>query len=207
MFHIVFGETMQKLSQPPISQQAMSLINFRPSAAFLLENGFETLRKILHNDNKLSFWEVFGLSHLAYASTLLSNPADLKQEFRQTFSDIIRLSNQIIYADDKAAFTQLAHELWLPEPYLAGAIVSSDEAVLHMNVEVMQSSAGNVSFASMIPLTLAQPTTTPSTYRNQVSAHISEGGLFDLSESIGSTTGMTTCRAVRRCFQTLECTL
>ena len=204
MFHIVFGETMQKLKQPPISQQARTLINLSPSAAFLFQIGFETLRKILNNDNKLSFWEVFGLSHLVYASALMSNPADLKQEFRQTFSDIIHLSSQIICAHDKAAFTQLAHELWLPEPYLDGSIISSDEAVLHMDAEVIRSSAGNVSFATMAPLTLAQPSLNIPTYRNKASAHRYEGSLLDLSESKGS---MTRCRAVRHCLQTLECKL
>ncbi|MCJ1376987.1 hypothetical protein MMC17_000077 [Xylographa soralifera] len=201
IFHIVFGETMQTLSQPPISQQAMTLINFHPSAGFLLGNGFETLRKILNNDNKLSFWEVFGFSHLAYASAALSNPMDLKQEFRQIFSEIIRLSSQITCAEDKAAFVQLAHELWLPEPYLAGSITSNDEAVLHMNARERESSSGNVLFATMTPSTLAQPGINISTYRNKTSAHSSKGGLSELSKPQGS---MTSCRAVRHCLQTLE---
>ncbi|MCJ1281557.1 hypothetical protein MMC26_000877 [Xylographa opegraphella] len=201
IFHIVFGETLQKLLQPPVSQYAMTLINLRPSPAMLLETGFETLRKILNNDNNLSFWEVFGLSHLAYASAILSNPADLKQEFRQIFIDIIQLSSQIVGAEDKAAFIQLAHELWFPETYPAGSIASSDEVVLHLNAEVAGPSSETTSFATMMPLTLAQTSIDTSTCRDRASAHSSKGDLLEFSEPKGS---MTSCRAIRHCLQNLE---
>ena len=204
IFNMVFDETMQKLSKPLISQQALTLINLRPSAEFLFANGFETLRKILNNDNKLSFWEVFGLSHLMYASAILSKPVDLKQEFRQIFIEIIRLSSQIICSEDKVAFIQLAHKLWLPEPYPSELITSSDEAMLRTGAEVIQSSAGNISSGTMTPLTLAQLSNDSSTYRNKFSAHSFNGSLSELAEPRGY---MTSCRTIRHCLQTLECKL
>ncbi|MCJ1394845.1 hypothetical protein MMC18_007725 [Xylographa bjoerkii] len=201
IFHNLFDETMHKLNRPPTSHQAMTLVSLRPSATFLLRHGFAALRKHLNNENKLSFWEVFGLSHLAYASAILSNPVDLKEEFRKVFIDIMRLSSHIICVEDKVAFMQLAHELWLPESYPAGSITSSNEALLHMSAGAMQISSEPMSFATLTLLATAHPSIDTSTYVNEASIHNSEGGLLEWPESRGS---MTSCRAVRHCLQTLE---
>ncbi|MCJ1404597.1 hypothetical protein MMC11_007823 [Xylographa trunciseda] len=201
IFHILFEDSMYKLNQPPVSQQAMTLIKLRPSATFLLENGFAALRKIINEENKLSFWEVFGLSHLAYASAILSDPVDLKQEFRQIFIEITRLSSHINCDEDKVAFMQLVRELWLPELYSAGSITSSNEDLLHMNTKVIQPSSETVSSATMEPLASATLGIHTSTYMNRGSVHSFENNLRERSDPVGS---MINSRAVQHCLQTLE---
>ena len=202
IFHLIFSDTMQKLSRPPVSQQAITLINLHPSAEFLFESGFEALRKLLHNDNKLSFWEIFGLSHLAYASVILSNPTDVDRELCQIFLEILQLSSQIISSEDKAAFAQLAYELWSPEQPFPNSVATSDGAVRRIDAERIQSLSDDLSFTTTARLSSAQPSINKSTGRHDPSIFNSTDGPLEVSEPRWS---MTSCRTLGHCLQTLEC--
>ncbi|MCJ1478815.1 hypothetical protein MMC13_007499 [Lambiella insularis] len=154
VFHVIFELTVQKLSCTPRSYNAIALINSDLlTEGSALDNAFSALRKILRGEYELTFWEVFGYAHVAYASAMLANAVDLVAETRRIFSEILNLSGNITNHDDRSALLQLAHELWSP----------NTSADVH---ESLPSIAENSSMKQW-PWTQSCPAVMPSTLHEQ----------------------------------------
>ena len=114
-FHILFEESVRKICQSPISPAATSLIKANPSASFVFENGLYALQNLLRQVLPNTFWQVFGLSHLAYTVAVLGNHHNMTDQFRGIFVDMQALADTITPTEDRIAFQQLAQEIWAPE--------------------------------------------------------------------------------------------
>ena len=114
-FHILFEESVRKICQSPMSPSAASLIKANPSASFVFENGLYALKNLLRQVLPNTFWQVLGLSHLAYTVAVLGNHHNMTDQFRRIFTDIQTLANAITPTEDRVAFQHLAQEIWAPE--------------------------------------------------------------------------------------------
>lgn len=115
IFGLVLQESMQKMCQEPMSEAAATYIRTKPSFNFMFRNGLVAVQKILRNILPTTFWEVFGVAHLAYASAILLDPQDLVLPFAHIFRDLRYWSKAISSEREKAAFLQLIGEIWAPD--------------------------------------------------------------------------------------------
>ena len=114
-FHILFEESVRKICQSPMSPSATSLIKANPSASFVFENGLYALQNLMRQVLPNTFWQVLGLSHLAYTVAVLGNHHNMTDQFRRIFDDIQTLADAITPTEDRIAFQHLAQEIWAPE--------------------------------------------------------------------------------------------
>ena len=110
------GDTVQKLGRHPVLPYATAVINRIASTEFILDSAFNALKRLLHHEIPTTFFEVFGLAHLAYAAAAIkSDSAGLSTTgLRAIFYDITTWSNAVADTEERIAFTQLAHEIWSP---------------------------------------------------------------------------------------------
>ena len=115
LFCRVFELSCTKISQPPVSPAGETLLRVRPTPAFLFERGCRALSKVLHGMLPSSFWEIFGLAHLAYASALANQEPDLVALLPEMYEDLARWSEAVKIRADRAGFLNLIRQLFTPE--------------------------------------------------------------------------------------------
>jgi hypothetical protein len=121
LFNFIFKESIRKVRELPMSSAAITFLAANPSAALVFEHGLCALHKVVRGVLPSTLWEVFGLSHLAYAAAIAGHPQDLVERFQQTFDEIfeniIEWSKAIAREDDRASFIELAHTIWAPDTH------------------------------------------------------------------------------------------
>ena len=115
LFHQCFKLSCKKIIQPPISPAGAALFRVHPTSASIFEKGCKALSKVMRGILPCTFWEVFGLAHLAYASALADQEPELVELLPEMYEDLTRWSEAIKTNEDKAGYLDLIQQLFTPE--------------------------------------------------------------------------------------------
>ena len=115
LFHQLFKLSCTKISQPPVSPAGAALFRIQPNSATFFEKGCKALGKLIRGVLPTSFWEIFGLAHLAFAASLADQELDLAELLPEMYEDLVRWSEAIKIPNDKAGYLDLIRQLFTPE--------------------------------------------------------------------------------------------
>ena len=115
LFHQLFKLSCTKISQPPMSAAGTALFRVHPTSASIFEKGCKALSKVVRGVLPTTFWEVFGLAHLAYAAALADQEPDLAELLPEIYDDLARWSEAIGPQNDRAGYLDLIQQLFTPE--------------------------------------------------------------------------------------------
>ena len=119
LFNNVVKVSMSKLGQPPISPSIATLfkdaLGGYTTAATIFDTSFHALEKIAKGVIPTTLRELFGLSHLVYATALASHQADIAELLPEIFSNLQDWSHAIISNQERATYLHLIKQLFSPE--------------------------------------------------------------------------------------------
>ena len=115
LFHQLFKLSCAKIKQPPLSPAGAALFRMNPTSAHIFEKGCKSLSKIVKGVLPTTFWEVFGLAHLAYAATLAEHEPDLLGLLPEIYEDVARWAEAIKVPQDRRGYLDLVQQLFTAE--------------------------------------------------------------------------------------------
>ena len=151
LFNNFFKLTCAKLSQPPMSAAALSLFGSYPSAAMMLEAGLLALHKVIQGVLPNTVWDVFSLSHLAYACALANQETDLVERFPEIYRDLVRWAQAITSEQEKADYLQLVRELFDPSSHCLEAGVMGGQMGPGIGFSTSAGINSDFSFSTPLP--------------------------------------------------------
>jgi hypothetical protein len=153
LFNTLFKLTVAKIYHSPRTTAGAAILRSNVSAASVFDCALKGLYLLLRGQLPRQFWQVFGISLLAYACGLANQDQDLSTQSEAIFADLLQWAQAISDGGDQQGYVLLVQQLWSPNENLFQPVAARPWSHMNDPLESMDMTRASLSLANaMSPL-------------------------------------------------------
>ena len=150
LFNTLFKLTVAKIHRSLSSPAGDAILRSHISGAWVFDCGFKGLHSLLLGQVPQDFWQIFGISILAYACGLANSEFDLAKQFPAIYNDLINWSQAIVNEGDKSGYVVLVQQLWSPDQNCFEPVATDPWVMLNAQLETLEIPHTDMSAAGLV---------------------------------------------------------